>query len=318
MPENIEDVDLTVPGAIERLMAEDVSDEESEDLPEDDSKRNAAFAKLRKQNKLLSLAQAQFQEKMKASSNASANGQGQPNTQNVLTPNLTNEQQQALRYSQMVESRAKEMTDKLVHSGMTQEVYTRLYWMNAQSVLTADLIEKSKRDSLAEKAPTVVNSVLSEFGQLSDEDRTAIRGRLKGFDPVAVADPQTVKREVFAFLGEKSLEGDPTRKVDKKPKSSKPSGDEEEGSWRDTPPDRIGAGQQSLGVGAAAASEAKEGRGMKIPHKDQKAEADSDGSRLTKDDRETMRHTGLDPADPVHVKRYKFGQKTKASSHIFG
>lgn len=302
MPEpiDLDDFDPTAPDALDRLMElPDEPEESSEEVPEEESKRNAAFARLRKKNRLMEKAIAAERERQQSNT-----GQSPPakTVQSDMGVEDAYEQSVVHRAHQYLAQRNVPQTDPQ---------YASRFLIATGAIMAKDASDNVMQRIKAEQAPSVVNAAFNKavekFG-FDTEDKAEVRKRLNGLDPQLQANPDIVQKEISSYVGD-NLEKFTKPKKKKPEPPTEDFGESVNDGW---PTKQSNLEDQSAKAGAAAASQGKSGsRGVTVPTTVPSGDGETKVPRLTKEDRVVMKETGRDPSDPKDVKRYFTSQKIK-------
>lgn len=297
---NLDELDLSAPGTLEALIQ--LPDEPEVEEESGDSKKNAAFARLRKTNTALKQAGQLLVEKLKKVEEQRDQGQSQlvpsPGTPDPYT-----------QYETSVFQRAGQL---LASRGYKQEhpEYGTRFLVACQQIQVQDALTLLRQDMKREQAPTVVNAefdaAVKKFS-LDVQDQSELLKRLKSLDPMVQADQTVVRKEISAYIGEN---------IEKFSKSKEPQtlkDEEEPEGWKlSESPLESGADKKA---GAAVGSRIQmEARGVEVPQKSDQGKKEETTLRLSKEDRELMRkafNPPLDPTNPIHVKRFLIAKRNK-------
>ena len=161
-----------------------------------------------------------------------------------------------------------------------------LVQMEVNRLYVEKVQQNRSRQETMQRAPEVIESVLTQFPVLTDEDRAAVKQRIGQLDRALQGNEQAVKTVVHVYMGEN---------IDKFA-------------------GRGAGGSQQAGAGAAAASGART-RGSGVPP------ANPPGGRqnekpATPDETKGMRALGLDPLKTGDVTKYRVAVERK--SHYSG
>lgn len=158
---------------------------------------------------------------------------------------------------------------------LLQAEFNRLYMERMQ--------EFRDRTSAGDRAASVADEVLGAFEQLDDGDKKQIKETLKSLDILDQANPDSVRGEVFRYIGEKSV------KTPAKPKKKEES------------PPQIPTGHAAaLGSSVAALGSPA----VKLTEVGKDEDDYKPPKPLGNTERSEMRKLGLNPNNREHVKTY--------------
>jgi len=306
-PMENESNDLSSPGALDALLeeSENLLDEGQEDVPEDECKANAAYARQRKalttQSKIIKQLVTEREEAKAAKSQAA---QAPPAPASTLD-------QTRQAYQVSVYNRAVQRIGRPVDMNSPQDYSAIQFEM--QQVMIGDRFAQERIEQAKRNSGTVLSSVFSEFPKLDEADKGIIKKVITDLPAESQADAGTIRKEVYSYLG-RNLDKFTTASSEEEKKTTPRETAlilGEGGEVREiTPPKK-----ESKRAGAAVTSGLKGGSaGVKIASPSGETKK---VPTMSKDDRKMMRERlpHLDPANPKHIEIFLKAKRTKEDKY---
>ena len=299
-----------VPEDFEDSAVSDLDENENVfDTPDDDGsgkdtgerKRNAGFAKLRKENAEL----RQMVEQTKATV-----GQLEKQTQRTQRVNPGGESiaTQRRRYRNDVQRRASNSLEASGEVFDTDEERSTAFAMEVQAIIASDATALATQQAAAERAPRNVSEVLSEFDILNKEENSEVRERIETLPVKDRTDPDKVRSVVHAYIGENY------RRFTDRQSEEPGESDQKVAGTSPVSGKHIHGGKVVLSKAAeTAANDVRSGaRGVRLSKKGNATQKAT--QPLTAEDIEIIQSQGSSPSDPQAVSEYLKAKQGVAGS----
>ena len=277
---------------------------EEEGVEPDSGKAKAAFVRLRQERRALKDELEQTKQTMAQLRAQIAAGQTTPQPSD--SPNLI---AQRRAYRENVRQRAIMNLQGEVFA--SDDERNMAVWQEMQGITAQDAMLLARENFAAMQAPQVIDSVLSKFSILSDDDRDAVREMVNKLPSDLKVNPEAIRKEVHSYIGQNVQRfATPATETDETPPETR-KGSPATGK-------KTGDGKVRLteGAAAAAASELRGGSaGVRLTETPSSKSKEKSGT-LAPEDIPVMRQQGANPNDPADVKIFLEGEKLAEKQNL--
>lgn len=278
--------------------------EEEEGVEPDSGKAKAAFVRLRQERKALKDELEQTKQAMGQLRAQVAAGQTAPQPSD--SPNLISQKR---AYRENVRQRAVLSLQGEVFA--TNDERNMAIWQEMQGITAQDAMLLARENFAAMQAPQVIDSVLSKFGILNDDDKDAVREMVNKLPSDLKVNPEAIRKEVHSYIGQNVERfATPATDADETPPESRRGSP---ATGKKTPDGRVRLTERAA---AATASGLRGGSpGVRLTETPT-SKSKERSATLAAEDIPVMRQQGANPNDPVDVKDFLEAKKLAKQQNL--